>query len=138
MRRNGNKERETRKEEQKQLEGGGRWRAGGVQQKQDERGDAKQRHREMQKERMVWQKDRSKRGELEIQLWSWFSYSVVQFTKTVSALCHRTKTSFSHGREAGSCSGAGARAPAASPLPCFLNHSAGCSEMALHTFPPWP
>ena len=50
-----------------QLEGRGRWRAGGVQQKKDDGGDAKQRHREMGEERMVWQRDRSKRGELKIR-----------------------------------------------------------------------
>lgn len=53
-----------------QLEGWRRRRAGGVLQKKDDGGDAKQRHAETGEERMVWQRDRSKAGELEIQLWS--------------------------------------------------------------------
>jgi len=70
---------------------------------------------------MVRQRARSNRGELEIQLRSCFSYSAVPLIKTVSTLCHWAKASFSHGKEAGSFSGAGARAPAASPLPCSLS-----------------
>lgn len=42
-----------------QLEGWGRWRAGGVQEKEDEEGDAKQRHRERGEERTVYQKGES-------------------------------------------------------------------------------
>lgn len=63
---------------------------------------------------------RSEMGELEIQLWSWFSSSVVQLTRAVSTLCQLGKDLFpwQGGKQ---LLRSGSKSTHCYPLPCSLS-----------------